>query len=87
MTGLARGSSERTRAPNRSTAQLDPGDAVTFWLEEGAALYVCGDGRGVAAGVKQAVTAVLGARLGEQEGQDCLKNMVTERKYNEYIWS
>ena len=85
MTGLARGRSERTSAPNRSTAQLAPGDAVTFWLEEGAALYVCGNGRGVAAGVKQAVTAV-GARLG-QEGQDCVKNMVTERKYNEDIWS
>ena len=41
----------------------------------------------MAAGVKQVVTAVLGARLGEQEGQDCLKNMVTERKYNEDIWS
>ena len=77
----------RTSAPNRSTAQLAPGDAVTFWLEEGAALYVCGNGRGMAAGVKQAVTAVLGTRLGEQEGQDCVKNMVTERKYNEDIWS
>ena len=79
------GSSERTRAPNRSTAQLAPGDAVTFWLEEGAALYVCGNGRGVAAGVKQVVTAVLGARLGEQEGQDFVKKMVTERKYKEDI--
>ena len=48
---------------------------------------MCGDGRGMAAGVKQAVTAVLGARLGEQEGQDFVKNMVTERKYNEDIWS
>ena len=48
---------------------------------------MCGNGRGVAAGVKQAVTAVLGTRLGEQEGQDCVKNMVTERKYNEDIWS
>ena len=41
----------------------------------------------MAAGVKQVVTAVLGARLGEQEGQDFVKNMVTERKYNEDIWS
>ena len=48
---------------------------------------MCGDGRGVAAGVKQAVTAVLGARLGEQEGQDFVKKMVAERKYNEDIWS
>ena len=46
---------------------------------------MCGNGRGVAAGVKQAVTAVLGARLGEQEGQDCVKKMVTERKYKEDI--
>ena len=63
------------------------GAAVARWLEEGAALYVCGDGRGMAAGVKQAVTAVLGARLGEQEGQDFVKKMVTEKKYKEDIWS
>ena len=87
MTGLARGSSERTCAPNRSTAQLAPGDAAAFWLEESTALYVCGNGRGVAAGVKQGVTAVLGAGLGEQEGQDFVKKMVAERKYNEDIWS
>ena len=46
---------------------------------------MCGNGRGMAAGVKQAVTAVLGARLGEQEGQDFVKKMVTERKYKEDI--
>ena len=40
----------------------------------------------MAAGVKQVVTAV-GARLGEQEGQDFVKKMVAERKYNEDIWS
>ena len=68
----------RTSAPNRSTAQL---------AQEVAALYVCGNGRGVAAGVKQVVTVVLGARLGEQEGQDFVKKMVTERKYKEDIWS
>ena len=48
---------------------------------------MCGNGRGVAAGVKQAVTAVLGARLGEQEGQDFVKKIMTERNYNEDIWS
>ena len=69
LMGLAHGRSERTSAPNRSTAQLAPGDAVTFWLEEGAAVYVCGDGRGMAAGDKQAVTAVLGARLESRKGR------------------
>ena len=48
---------------------------------------MCGNGRGVAAGVKQVVTVVLGGRLGEQEGQDFVKKMVAERKYNEDIWS
>ena len=48
---------------------------------------MCGNGRGMAAGVKQVVTAVLGARLGEQEGQDFVKKMVTEKKYKEDIWS
>ena len=40
--------------------KLEAGDEVRQWLEEGAAIYICGSLQGMAAGVDQALTQMLG---------------------------
>ena len=54
---FSRDQAEKIYVQNRL---LEAGDEVRQWLEEGAAIYICGSLQGMAAGVDQALTQMLG---------------------------
>jgi len=63
-------------------------ELVTDWLiNTGAILYICGDAKGMASGVKETVQKILKANLGEDEGLTFMKKLILEKRIKEDIWS
>jgi sulfite reductase (NADPH) flavoprotein alpha-component len=53
-------------------------DAVRRWLEDGAAVYVCGSLRGMATGVEQALVDIIGAER--------LEALIEEGRYRRDVY-
>ncbi len=54
------------------------GDTVMEWVQDGAAIYVCGSLEGMAAGVHAALTDIL--------GQDTLEELAVQRRYRRDVY-
>ena len=67
---------------------VDIKDEFASWLiDSNATLYVCGDAKGMAAGVKKSVSDILVDKLGDNEGAEFMKKMIADKKYKEDIWT
>ncbi|HWW73235.1 MAG TPA: oxidoreductase, partial [Duganella sp.] len=53
-------------------------DRLRAWVADGAAIYVCGSLQGMAAGVDQALEAIL--------GRDQLDELITEKRYQRDVY-
>ena len=63
-------------------------EEIFSWITESSAMvYVCGDAKGMAAGVKQVINNILNEKLGDQEGAAFYKDMIAHKKYKEDIWT
>ena len=64
-------------------------DLVTWLTQHNAVLYVCGDARGMAKGVRETVASVYECIKGvaEGEGEKFVKQLMEEKRYKEDIWS
>lgn len=62
-------------------------EVAELFLMPNAAVFVCGDGMRMAAGVHEALCQVLDARLGEGQGAGALAAMAQEGRYVRDIWS
>jgi len=68
--------------------ERDARDIVAF-LDEGAAVYVCGDAKGLGAGVFEMLRTILEKEkgLGREEAEGILMEMKKKKLYCEDIWS
>lgn len=57
---------------------LDQADAVRAWLDDGAAIYVCGNLRGMATGVEDALTEII--------GRDRLDELIAAGRYRRDVY-
>jgi len=58
---------------------------VTWLLDREAFIYVCGDAKGMAKGVKEVVEQLVEEEKGD--GVEYVKNMIETKKYKEDIWT
>ncbi|MFT4051490.1 MAG: sulfite reductase flavoprotein subunit alpha [Microbacterium sp.] len=54
---------------------------VVRWLRDGAYLYVCGDGKRMAADVDAALTEIAVAELGDEDGAELMATLHREKRY------
>ncbi|MET0264147.1 MAG: oxidoreductase, partial [Duganella sp.] len=66
--------------PRRYVQDLLPANAERLrnWVEQGAAIYVCGSLEGMAAGVDLALEQIL--------GRDCLEELKTAQRYQRDVY-
>ena len=64
-------------------------ELVNGIVDEGAAVYVCGDAKGLGVGVWEAFVEVVGKWTGrsKEESEGYLKELRTSKRYCEDIWS
>ena len=58
------------------------------WLTvRNAMLFVCGDAKGMAVGVRETVRRILKEKMGDEEGDKLLAEMISNKYYKEDIWA
>jgi len=62
-------------------------EMLNWLIDAKSMLFVCGDAKGMAKGVKEAITKILKEKLGDSDGAKFVQTMITEKKYKEDIWT
>ena len=62
-------------------------DVIDWLVNSRSMVYICGDAKGMAAGVKETLKKILSEKLGVDEASEFMKTWLLEKRLKEDIWS
>jgi len=62
-------------------------EILNWLIDNKSMVFVCGDAKGMANGVKEAIKKILKEKLGDLDGAKFFQTMIADKKYKEDIWT